>query len=149
MVSGLASLLVAEHPGASADDIANMIFQSCDDQAGDSREDKPGWDQFYGYGRVNALKALTANSTLEGTMQVYPVPTSNYIHVQAMLPGNADIDLYLTDTKGATRLLSQQANTRSFDQVISLGNESRGLYLLTFKSRFGNITKRIAIVNEN
>lgn len=51
-VSGIASLLKGYNATLYNDDIENIIRISADDK-GD-----PGWDQYYGTGRVNAYKAL-------------------------------------------------------------------------------------------
>lgn len=51
-VSGIASLLKGYNPSLFNDDIENIIKLSADDIG------PTGWDHEYGYGRVNALKAL-------------------------------------------------------------------------------------------
>ena len=52
VVAGIASLLKGYNPNLYNDDIEQIIRISADDK-GD-----PGWDQYYGTGRVNAYKAL-------------------------------------------------------------------------------------------
>lgn len=59
IVSGIASLLLSQKPSRTAADIKEIIISTAKDQVGDSREDKPGWDKYYGYGRVDAYSALT------------------------------------------------------------------------------------------
>ncbi len=51
-VTGIASLLKGYIPSLYNDDIENIIKISTDDRGA------PGWDQYYGYGRVNAFKAI-------------------------------------------------------------------------------------------
>jgi subtilisin family serine protease len=58
-VSGLASLLIAQDPSRTPDQIKKIIEATADDQVGNPAEDTKGWDEFYGYGRINAYKALT------------------------------------------------------------------------------------------
>jgi hypothetical protein len=58
-VSGLASLMLAQNPSLTPTQVKDIICQTADDQVGDTAEDKKGWDKYYGYGRVNALNALT------------------------------------------------------------------------------------------
>jgi hypothetical protein len=55
LVSGLASLIWAKNPKLKAEQVARMIRQSAQDI------EVPGWDQFTGYGLVDARAALTAN----------------------------------------------------------------------------------------
>ncbi len=59
IVSGIASLLLSQKPSRTASEIKEIIISTAKDQVGDSREDKPGWDKYYGYGRVDAYSALT------------------------------------------------------------------------------------------
>ena len=59
MVAGLASLLLASHHGRlTPEQIRDIIEFTADDGIGDPFEDEPGWDQFYGYGRINCDRAL-------------------------------------------------------------------------------------------
>ena len=59
IVSGLASLLLAQDPQRSYTDLQKIIKLSSKDLVGDQREDQPGWDPYYGYGRVDGFFALT------------------------------------------------------------------------------------------
>lgn len=59
IVSGIASLLLSQKPERTSDDLKKIIIATAKDQVGDSREDKQGWDKYYGYGRVDAYSALT------------------------------------------------------------------------------------------
>ncbi len=58
IVSGIASLLLSQNPSRTPDEIKDIICKTALDQIGDS-EDKEGWDQYYGWGRVDAYRALT------------------------------------------------------------------------------------------
>ncbi len=55
-VSGIASLLIGYNPNLYNDDIENIIKLSADDIT--EFPARPGWDEYTGYGRVNARKAL-------------------------------------------------------------------------------------------
>lgn len=59
IVSGIASLLLSQKPERTSEDLKQIITATAKDQIGDSREDKRGWDKYYGYGRVDAYSALT------------------------------------------------------------------------------------------
>lgn len=52
-VAGLAALVVSAHPEYTADQVAGVIMNSADDLG------EPGWDPDFGYGRINAYRALT------------------------------------------------------------------------------------------
>lgn len=57
LVSGLAALIKGKNMSLNNEDIKNIICFSADDK-GD-----PGWDQFYGYGRINSRRALEWTSS--------------------------------------------------------------------------------------
>lgn len=65
IVSGVAALVLSVNPNLSGDDIQDILKQSADDLG------PPGWDPQYGWGRVNAARAvqmaLNFNSTPDET----------------------------------------------------------------------------------
>ncbi|MBW1855658.1 MAG: S8 family serine peptidase, partial [Deltaproteobacteria bacterium] len=52
MVSAVAALIIASHPRFSGEQIRERLITNADD-LGD-----PGWDQYFGHGKVNALKSV-------------------------------------------------------------------------------------------
>ena len=46
-------------------DLERIIKSTAKDQVGDPDEDTPGWDKYYGYGRVDSFSALTYDSPPE------------------------------------------------------------------------------------
>lgn len=58
MVAGLAALLVAQDMSRTPAEIKHIIEITADDQVGDPAQDAEGWDMYYGFGRINAYKAL-------------------------------------------------------------------------------------------
>jgi len=70
-VSGLAALLLEKFPAATPEEVRQLIRRSADDVPGSQAF--PGWDTMTGYGRINALNAVT--STAVGSARIYsPVP---------------------------------------------------------------------------
>ena len=57
-VSGIAALLLSQDDSRTNKDLRKIITETAVDQVGDPREDTPGWDQYYGYGRVDLYAAL-------------------------------------------------------------------------------------------
>jgi len=52
-VSGLAALYRSTYPAATNMEVGNALEEAVDDKG------EPGWDELYGYGRINAYLALT------------------------------------------------------------------------------------------
>jgi len=62
-VAGLASLLIAQDPTRTVEEIRMLIESSSEDGVGLATEDKPLWDPYYGFGRINAYQALSVIPT--------------------------------------------------------------------------------------
>ena len=81
-VTGLASLLLAQDSSRTPAQIKSIIETTAEDQVGSPSEDTPGWDQYFGYGRINAFYALsvfTGITSLNFQNQnflLFPNPTS-------------------------------------------------------------------------
>jgi len=58
-VSAIASVILGQDISRRNSDLRNIISRTALDQVGDPREDTPGWDEYYGYGRVDLFAALT------------------------------------------------------------------------------------------
>lgn len=56
MVAGLAALILSKNHNLTPDQVENIIKQSADDLG------TPGFDNYFGYGRINAYKALAFNT---------------------------------------------------------------------------------------
>jgi thermitase len=59
-VAGEAALLLAKDSSLSNERVRSIIRSSAEDQVGESSEDIPGFDIYYGYGRINLYNALSA-----------------------------------------------------------------------------------------
>jgi hypothetical protein len=57
--AGLAGLILSYKPCLTEAQVQDIMEQSADDQVGLPGEDTPGWDQYMGWGRINAAQALT------------------------------------------------------------------------------------------
>ncbi|HQY20656.1 MAG TPA: S8 family serine peptidase [Ignavibacteria bacterium] len=65
IVSAISSLLLAQNISRSSDDLKKIIKFTSRDLVGDPREDTSGWDQYYGFGRVDGFAALTYESSAD------------------------------------------------------------------------------------
>lgn len=65
LVAGIASLIWAQNPSLTPNQIRTIIESTAQDQVGDPVEDTPGFDQYMGHGRVNAYAALQLTLGIE------------------------------------------------------------------------------------
>jgi subtilisin family serine protease len=89
-VTGVVSLLLSQNPSLTPEQIRTILRESADDQVGDPSEDTPGWDRYYGAGRLNAYKALLRVSRTKGTPRLtlhVPVQPRKTVCLGMMVPG--------------------------------------------------------------
>lgn len=77
-VSAIASLLLAQDNSRTSENLKKIITSTAVDLVGDPREDTPGWDQFYGYGRVDLYAALTYGKLPSGNKKETKIETNKY-----------------------------------------------------------------------
>jgi hypothetical protein len=66
-VSGLLGIMMTLNPSLGREEARHLIRSAAEDEVGDESEDTPGFDQYMGWGRVNAhetLKATNASMSL-------------------------------------------------------------------------------------
>jgi len=93
-VTGVASLIKTIKKDATSAEIRTILETTADDLIGKSSEDTQGWDKYYGYGRLNAGRALQSVKTSNSinhlySVQVYPNPVSANDFVSVDLPFSA------------------------------------------------------------
>ena len=85
LVAGVAALMKGLDPGLDVETIRSILRNTADDEVGDPAEDSPGWDIYYGAGRLNAFSALDLLVNMVGVqptqapwgnVKVYPNPVS-------------------------------------------------------------------------
>lgn len=92
-VTGLAALLLAQDNTRTPAQIKSIIESTAEDMVGTQTEDTPGWDQYYGYGRINAYDALTASVNITShhsdnkNFLLFPNPSTENFTV--LVPSNA------------------------------------------------------------
>jgi len=90
-VSGVLALMFSANSELTATQAMNILLSSSDDLG------EPGWDQYYGHGRVNAGKAVAAALAATGTRDT----------VAPSVPGS----LHTTDVKTTSATLAWNAST--------------------------------------
>lgn len=117
IVSGIASLMLSVQPTLTFDEIRTILKNTAIDGVGLASEDTPGWDMYYGWGRVNAAAAVQAakalremsavreTSRLDPLLEVvYPNPTSDEATFTFTLPIASNVKLTMYTILGAPLL---------------------------------------------
>ena len=152
-VAGLISLMVSIKPSITVDEINTILIQTSEDQVGPISEDTPGFDNYFGHGRINAFQALSSNllSTTDfdsnpNEISMYPNPVSingklNFVNLK---PSSYDIMVYSISGQNVTSF-SLEADS----QVTStkLPQLESGIYFIDINDITTNtsITKKLII----
>jgi len=134
-VAGLAALLFAQNPARTPAQIKTIIENSAEDQVGDPVEDTPGWDQYYGWGRVNAYAALQFSQGIDKknipNFLAYPNPSQGKFKVKANITTYMNAEITISDLIGKI-LVRQEVNSpvTSFD----LSGFGKGVFLITIRN---------------
>ena len=85
LVSGVSALLAAVRPGITQNEVHTLLCAGAEDGVGDAT-DTPGFDYYYGWGRLNALNSLLLAQTRVDEIQVL---TNRTVQLSWRSPGNA------------------------------------------------------------
>ncbi len=141
-VSGLASLLVSQNPSITNDALFEIITSTAEDQVGDPSEDTPGYDTFYGYGRINAYQALLRGEELKtgkplnvqthrnraATVRYSKVSNQLLVRFEAATHKGSSVKLSVTDVAGRL-LYSVPLMPNKACINVMIPSLSKGLYL--------------------
>ncbi|HET9888146.1 MAG TPA: S8 family peptidase [bacterium] len=112
VASGIVSILRGLEPELRTRHVRDILKAAAEDLVGPPNEDTPGWDEFFGYGRLNLnnvldgfLAATAAPLTQDGKTQrlglhVDPNPSSAAAHVVFTVPVRNWIDAQVVDVTG-------------------------------------------------
>jgi thermitase len=82
MVSGIVSLMLGLDTSLTFQDVYDKLKLSAHDQVGPSGEDTPGFDQYFGWGRVDAYRAIQAVLPVQIDSFVATVTSSHSVMLQ-------------------------------------------------------------------
>jgi thermitase len=142
LVTGLASLLLAQDPNRLPYDIRTIIRNTAEDQVGNMSEDIFGFDNYYGYGRINAHHALLQfvtnvnESNIEDLeLSIFPNPSSEYLFLKSKIDFNEvsmvnmlGIELFRIEVISNSNLLK-----------IDISDIPKGLYIINISKTDKNI----------
>lgn len=132
LVSGLSTILLAQDTTRTPAEIRNIIRDTAEDQVGNALEDVPGFDIYFGYGRINAYQALqqitNTNETDPGISEftIFPNPATSYIFVSGII-NNRNVSIL--NTMGSV-ILKQKTATLPNLLKIDISGFPQGIYIV-------------------
>ncbi|MCB0692389.1 MAG: S8 family peptidase [Saprospiraceae bacterium] len=138
LVTGLAALLLAQDANRTPDDIRTIIRSTAEDQVGSPSEDIKGFDKYYGYGRINANKALlhqtvgiSDNRIEDKNLMMYPNPTSGFLVLRSD-EGISNVKIHNISGK---EIYKKQFETEQNFIEIDISNLSSGMYIINVSDK--------------
>jgi subtilisin family serine protease len=148
-VAGVASLLLSQDPSLSPEQVRMLLTTTADDQTGDPAEDTPGFDIYYGHGRLNAFAALGANLSVNSAtakpVSVFPNPVAANGTLTLQADGAILKSAELFNVLGQ-RTASFHNENEDATFSIPIGNVAPGLYLLKIQRRDSDQYTTVRIV---
>lgn len=149
-LAGVISLMLSVKPDLTVTEIRQILIETSEDMVGNSF-DTPGWDQYYGHGRINAFNALS-HQLLSNTeyyienknIKLYPNPVGyeSYFYISGLKD-----DDYTVSLISVTGKVIKEYKTTSENEIVKVNTESlsSGAYFvkivnlnnkLTFSKKF-------------
>jgi thermitase len=85
LTTGIYALMFSVNPKLTPNQADNILFSTADDIG------EPGWDMYYGYGRVNAAKAVASAKAAIGTQDIVPPSTPTNLSVTSVGSNNISL----------------------------------------------------------
>lgn len=151
LVAGIASLIWAQNPSLTPNQIRTIIESTAQDQVGDSVEDTPGFDQYMGHGRVNAYAAL---QLALGIDEPSALPVSYFKIVNPIKANQLEVisdgtfggEFKLSITSMEGKIVAQKKVTIQSGSNVVPFSFSAGNYILTIENQ--SYKKIFKVVNE-
>ncbi len=151
-VAGVAALLLAQSPGRTPEELREILTGTAEDGVGSEEEDSPGWDPYYGHGRLNAFRALQQTISTEGfhpaSFFIYPNPLgSQPLTLQYRENKQRSVTLELFNALGR-RVFNRQMDIHPGDLNIDLPALPTGVYQLLISDDEAQYGEKLVITKE-
>jgi hypothetical protein len=123
LAAGIGALVLSVNSELTASEVRTILRNSCD-KIGGVTYDGGGWNEYYGYGRVNAQRALQDAYRSTGVPYVNLINPANNAFLFA--PTNVVITASAGDPDGTIR------KVEFFDGAVKLGEDTTAPYALTW-----------------
>ncbi|MEO8149383.1 MAG: T9SS type A sorting domain-containing protein [Bacteroidia bacterium] len=101
---------------------------------------------YYGGTYMDAASLGIDNSTASITMQVYPNPVTDFLHVQFETRPGSSYKISLVSSLGQEKILEQdKASTTNINATFDIKNYKSGMYLLRVETGDGVSTRKITL----
>ncbi|MBT1712418.1 S8 family serine peptidase [Fulvivirgaceae bacterium PWU5] len=148
LVTGIAALVWGREPGLTLEALVQRLTASAEDGVGDPLEDTPGWDRYYGYGRVNAYRALTnmtSDVPVAGGLALYPNPSAGTLTAFYDQGTAMPYTITLVNTTGQVVRTVQGGAKRMIREEGLDGQLPAGVYVVEVKNERVRLRGRVVV----
>lgn len=140
-VSGVVALLLGKNPDLTRDQVMSIIKHSADDQVGGA-SDTPGFDPSFGWGRLNARKALDMAFNPPSDPPILVTNLSSFNFRIPINNCNASVGQLHIDNTGGGNLLWQASTPSWLSMIPGSGNTTQwpDLFVSATQYATGNIS---------
>lgn len=156
MVTGLVSLMFSKNPNLTYTQIVNILKATSKDTLGNVNA---GWNQFYGWGRVDAAAALNQTPIGINTIstevprrfylsQNYPNPfnPTTKISFGILTAAEVSINIYDLTGKEIASLVNEKVQPGKYDVTFDAGNLPSGTYFVRMNAGEYSESKKITLI---
>ncbi|MFA7361937.1 MAG: S8 family serine peptidase [Candidatus Kapaibacterium sp.] len=158
IAAGVVSLLLSKNSTLSFSQIYNALKVSARDQVGPPAEDTPGFDNYFGWGLIDARGALNQVVGITNISEVipdnfslsqnYPNPFNPNTVISFQLTGNSNVVIKVYDVQGreVQTLVNERMNAGTYEVDFEGRELNSGVYI--YQMRAGNFSeaKRMLLV---
>lgn len=108
VAAGVVSVMLSVDPTLTQDEVLAHLIAGAEDQVGPASEDTPGWDPFFGWGRINMRNSLglvatgvpEAEGSTAGLTRAWPNPFQERTEVRLTVASEKPVDVSILDAAG-------------------------------------------------
>jgi subtilisin family serine protease len=125
VAAGVCALIISRNHALTPDSVQSILQRTANDQVGNPTEDTPGWDQYMGWGRVNAGAAVAAASgytitSPNGGETWFTGETHSITWTTASVTGNVKLELNRSYPAGTWEtIVASISNTGSYSWPVT------------------------------
>jgi thermitase len=150
-VTGLISLLLAQDKSRNLESIREILHNTSDDRI--NPYDQTGYDKYYGYGRINAQRALSyeleKNDTSINSIEtlIFPNPMTDFFHASIIIYKKTSLTVTLFNNLGekAFILVNQFYDLGCYTINVDVSGIPKGMYHVKFETNDNCFTRKIIV----
>lgn len=94
---------------------------------------------------VQFVSGIEENNAGISALNIFPNPTNGTLNINLSLYNTSNLEVTLTDVRGAIVISKNLKNVSAMQQQIDLSNQAKGVYTLRLTTAQGSVSKRVVV----